>query len=161
MIGTVQAQQKAPAGFHIEGHVKGLEEQSIVTLTDANKPTDTLAHSKVKGGAFILTGHVKEPNLVILNFNSAKKKTSLFIGNESVMANGDIENLSAMEIRGSQSEQDFQALEMIFNPYFSQLNQISQFANSPEGASKRDSIGNVYQAVAMSIQIQVDSFILQ
>lgn len=159
LFGTAQAQQQNPAGFHIEGHIQGLGEKSLVTLSDANKPADTLARATVKNGVFILTGHVNEPNLFILNFASAKKKTSIFIGNEKVSVSGNIENLSAIQVKGSPSETDFLAFEEIFNPYFAQLNQLSQLSNSPEAASKRDSIGEVYQTVAMTIQSKVDSFI--
>ena len=138
ILGTAQAQQQKPAGFRIEGHVKGIGEKSVVTLTDANKPTDTLARGVVKGGVFMLTGHVNEPNLMILNFTSAQKKTSLFIGNESVTINGDIENLSAMQVKGSPAVKlIFIAFEQIFNPYFAQLNQLSQLANSPECCIKK------------------------
>jgi peroxiredoxin len=160
-IGTVYAQQPKQAGFHIEGHVKGIEENSVVILVDANKPTDTIARTPVKAGVFILTGHVNEPNLFMLNFNSAKKKISIFIGNETVTINGDIDNLSAIQVKGSASETDFIAFEQTFNPYFSRLNQLSQMANSPDAASKRDSIGEAYQATVMEIQLKVDSFLLQ
>jgi len=159
LFGSVQAQQAKAPGFRIEGHVKGIDEKSRVTLTDANKPTDTLARGMVKGGIFILTGHVSEPNLVVLNFAGAKKKTTLFIGNETVTINGDIENLSTIQVKGSPSEADFLVFEQTFNSLFAQLNQLGQLANAPEAASKRDSIGEVYQAVAMAIQIKVDSFI--
>jgi peroxiredoxin len=159
IIGTTQAQSQKPAGFRIEGQIHGIGEKSVVTLSDANKPADTLARGIVKNGLFILTGHVNEPNLVILNFSSGKKKTSLFIGNETVTVQGDIENLSGLKVTGSPSETDFLAFEQIFNPYFSQLNQLSQLSNSPDAASKRDSIGEIYQVVAMTIQSKVDSFI--
>ena len=84
LSGTSQAQQAKQTGFHLEGKLKGLEEKSWVVMTDANRPTDTLARAIVKGGTFILTGQLPEPNLVNLNFVSAKKKTALFIGNETV-----------------------------------------------------------------------------
>jgi peroxiredoxin len=160
-IGTVQAQKQQPPGFRIEGHLNGVNEKSLVSLTDANKPTDTLARGFVKNGLFILNGHVKEPSLVVLNFASAKKKSSLFIGNETVTINGDVENLTAMQVRGSVSETDFIAFEQTFNIYFAQLNQLGQLSNSPDAASKRDSIAEAYQAVAMAIQLRVDSFIQQ
>ena len=159
LFGTVQAQQAKTAGFRIEGHVKGIGEKSGVTLTDANKPTDTLARGVVKGGVFILSGHLNEPNLVVLNFTAAQKKTTLFIGNEVITLNADIENLAAMQVKGSPSETDFLAFEQVFNSYFAQLNQLSQLANAPEMASKRDSIGEAYRDVAMAIQVKVDSFI--
>jgi peroxiredoxin len=159
ITGTAQAQEVRPAGFHLEGRLKGLEEGSSVVMTDANRPTDTLARSKVKAGAFVLTGHFEEPSLVNLNFISAKKKTSLFIGNESVSISGNMDNLSTLQVKGSSSETDFLAFEQIFNPYFAQINQLSQLANSPEGVEKKDSIGNAYQFTIMSLQVKVDSFI--
>jgi peroxiredoxin len=161
VLGTVQAQQQKPGGFHIEGQVKGIIEKSLVSITDANKPTDTLAKGIVKGGIFVLNGHVNEPSLLLLNFSSAQKKFSLFIGNESVTIKGDIENLTALQVKGSRSEDDFMAFEQTFNSYFAQLNQLSQLSNSSEGASKRDSIGQAYQKVAMEIQSRVDNFIQQ
>jgi peroxiredoxin len=159
--GNVNAQQKIPAGFHVEGHVNGIAENSVVSLTDANKPTDTLARGKVKAGVFILNGQVAEPNLVILNFASANKKAPIFIGNEKVTLNGDIENLAGMQVKGSPSELDFQTFEQSFNPYFARINQLSQLANSPDAALKKDSIGDAYQIAVMTIQVRVDSFIQQ
>ena len=160
-IGSAQAQQQKQTGFRVEGHIRGIADKSVVTLTDANKPTDTLARTTVKAGVFVLTGQVTEPNLLILNLGSAKKKTSLFIGNETVALTGDVENLSAMQVKGSSSETDFLFFEQTFNPYFRQISQLSQLANSAEGVSKKDSIGNAYQIAVMSIQVKVDSFIQQ
>ncbi len=37
-----------------------------------------------------------------------------------------------MQVKGSASEADFHAFEQIFNPYFAQMNQLSQLANSPD-----------------------------
>jgi peroxiredoxin len=161
LIGSAQAQEHKPDGFRIEGHIKGIADKSSVTITDANNPTDTLARSTVKGGVFVLTGHMNEPNLVIMNFGSAGKKTTIFIGNESVTASGDVENLGSIRVKGSPSETDFVAFEQTFNPFFAHINQLSQLANSPEGVSKKDSIGDAYRFVVMSIQVQVDSFIQQ
>jgi len=161
ITGTAQAQQQQSGGFHIEGQVKGINERSLVSLTDANKPTDTLARGFVKEGVFRLTGHVNEPSLLVLNFSPAKKKFSLFIGNETVTINGDVGNLADIHAKGSPSEADFIVFEQIFNPYFAQLNQLSQMANSPDAASKRDSVGDAYQHVAVAIQMKVDSFIQQ
>ena len=66
-----------------------------------------------------------------------------------------------MQVKGSASESDFIAFEQTFNSYFAQLNQFSQLSNSPDAASKRDSIGEAYQVVAMAIKSKVDSFIQQ
>jgi peroxiredoxin len=159
VFGFAQAQQKSETGFRIEGNVKGVANNSVVTLTDANKTTDTLARSEVRNGVFFLKGHVSEPNLVVLNFESIKKKAPLFIGNEAVTISGDVENLNGLQIKGSSSELDFRAFEQGFNPYFAQINQLSQLANSSDPSLKKDSIGEAYQNTVMLIQLKVDSFI--
>jgi len=161
IIGTAQAQQKNTAGFHIEGQITGIAEKSVVTLSDANKPADTLSRGIVKAGVFILTGHVAEPNLVILNFVSANKKAPIFIGNEAVTVNGNVEDLNSIRVMGSPSELDFRAFEQEFNPYFAEINKLSQLANSSDASIKKDSIGDAYQIAIMSIQVKVDSFIMQ
>ena len=141
ILGIAQAQKVKTPGFRIEGHIAGLGEKSRVTLTDANKPTDTLARASVKEGIFVLTGQVNEPNLYVLNFAGSQKKTTLFIGNETVVINGNVDNLAGIQVKGSPSEADFLFFEKMFNPYFAQLNQLSQQANAPEFSAKRDSIG--------------------
>jgi peroxiredoxin len=159
IISTAQAQQKKDAGFRIEGHINGIGEKSIVTLSDANKTSDTLARTIVKDGLFVLSGQVTEPNLFVLNFESAKKKAPIFIGNETITIRGNIETLNNLQIKGSSSESDFQAFEQEFNPYFAHINQLSQLANSTDPSLNKDSISNAYQMTIMAIQLKVDSFI--
>src|SRR5258708_7917652 len=103
-VTCARAQQTGQAGFRIEGQIRGIGEKSLVALTDANKPSDTLARGVVKDGVFILKGHVGEPTLMVLNFISSNKKTSIFISNESVTLMGDIDHLSGLQVKGSLSE---------------------------------------------------------
>ena len=69
MVGLAQAPT-----FSITGNVNGLPDDSKVFITDVSNPTDTLAATTVKGGKFVLTGHVAEPNLFEVNFDAVKKK---------------------------------------------------------------------------------------
>ncbi len=161
LIGFASAQSIKPAGFTIRGHIKGLGEKSVVFVTDANKLTDTLARTTVKNGVFTLRGKVTEPNLFELNFGANKKKTVLFIGNEIVKVEGSVENLAALNVTGSSSQDDFMLFQQTFNPYFAQLNSLSKLASSPEGVLQRDSIGKAYNAIASVIRSKIDSFIQQ
>src|SRR5688500_17835389 len=70
------AQQK---GFVITGTITGLADNTKVSLTDANNPSDTIAKADVTKGSFVLKGTVAEPNLYQLNFGGAGKKAVLFI----------------------------------------------------------------------------------
>ena len=161
LTGWAYAQNAKPVGFSISGHISGLSERSDVFVTDANKPTDTIARSKVSGCAFILKGAIPEPNLYELNLGGPKKKTVLFIGNENVKIEGSVEDLAKLKVTGSATEDDFMSFQQVFNPYFSRLNSLSQLANSAEGTLKRDSIGVLYNSTAGIIESKIDSFIQQ
>jgi len=155
----VCAQTATGPGFVITGQIKGLADNSAVYLTDANNPKDTIASSLVKAGVFVITGHVPEPNIVELNFESAKKKTPLFIGNEKVNVTGTVEDLKEIKVSGSSSNDDFLEFQKTFNPYIIQLNALNQLANSPQGASKADSVSKVYAGIVASIQASEDKFL--
>src|SRR6266498_1073766 len=83
-------------GFEITGTITGLAEKSRVTLTDLNRPTDTVARGVVTKGTFILKGIVEEPNLHQLNFDVAGKKAVLFMGNETITVKGNINNVQQL-----------------------------------------------------------------
>ncbi|HLZ87264.1 MAG TPA: TlpA disulfide reductase family protein [Puia sp.] len=154
------AQQAAP-GFMITGKVVGLAENSAVFVTDASNPTDTVASSTVKGGQFALSGHVSEPNLFELNFASAKKKVPVFIGNDKMTLSGSVEDITKVKTTGSPSNDDFVAFQAMFTPYFTRLNAVMGQANSPAGASMKDSLFRVYKRLTDSIFVSVDQFIAQ
>ena len=86
---VVFAQQK---GFVITGTITGLTESSKVSLTDLNKPNDTLAKGVVSKGTFVLKGTIAEPNLHQLNFDVASKKAVVFMGNDQITIKGNIES---------------------------------------------------------------------
>ncbi|MBS1934297.1 MAG: AhpC/TSA family protein [Bacteroidetes bacterium] len=146
-------------GFLITGTVTGLAEKSDVFLTDANNAADTLARTMVQSGKFILSGHVNEPNLYEINFGAVKKKSVIFIGNDAVTVSGNAEDLKSLSVKGSSSQDDFMDFQNTFNPYILQLNALNQFANSPEGMNKRDSIVNVSKGLITSILSAEDQFI--
>ncbi|HEX4851290.1 MAG TPA: TlpA disulfide reductase family protein, partial [Puia sp.] len=155
----VMAQDKQTTGFTISGNIKGLPEKSSVYMIDANNPSDTLAKTVVKAGLFHLSGHVMEPNMYELNLGNPKQKTMLFIGNDNIKIEGSSSNLKDLKITGSPTNQDFIEFQRIFNPYFAKLNSLSQLANSPTGAGKRDSIAKSYAAVVSTIQMELEQFI--
>src|SRR5687767_5033908 len=118
--------QKTPgAGFEITGSVTALPDQSKVSVTDINNPTDTLARAVMSKGAFVLKGVMKEPNLVQLNFDGAQKKSVLFIGNEKIAVSGDASNIQELTVKGSPIHNDFMSFQQIFNPLFKRLSELN------------------------------------
>src|SRR5438874_7048253 len=74
----------AQDGFVVNGVLSGVKEKSLVFLTDANNPADTLAKTTVLNGKFILKGKLSEPGLYNLNFLAPQKKGLLFLDNSNV-----------------------------------------------------------------------------
>src|ERR1700733_2410487 len=159
---VIRAQQTAQAAapeFTISGNVKGLAESSSVYLTDVSNPGDTLAETIVKGGQFVLSGHVAEPNLFEVNFGGAGKKTPLFMGNDKISLSGSVVDLKSIKATGSPSNDDFLEFQGTFNPYFARLNTVIGMANSPTGAKNKDSLFRVYKKLADSVQNDLDRYI--
>ncbi len=155
---AVIAQDKQLPGFHITGNVKGLAEKSKIFLVSANSPTDTVAKTFSKAGNFVLTGTISDPNLYELNFG-ATKKIMIFLGNDKIKIEGSADNINNLKISGSSVNDDFVEFEKTFNPYFAKLNAIAQFAKTPAGMPKRDSLAKSYMEVVTGVQAETDKFI--
>jgi len=153
------AQQAGTPQFSMTGKVQGLPENSRVALTDGSNPTDTVAEARVKNGVFVLKGHISEPNLYEINFDAAKKKTPLFMGDDKMQVSGNIDDLAGLKITGSPSNDDFAAFQEAFTPYFKELNALVAKGNSTEGMSMRDSLTKSIKKVSDSIFIVLDRFI--
>lgn len=153
------AQQTAAPQFSISGEVKGLPEGSAVFLTDASNPTDTLSSGRVKDGMFVLGGHVEEPNLYELNFDAARKKTPLFMGNDRMKITGNMNDLAHLKTTGSSSNDDFVEFQTRFTPYFSRLNALITQANSESAIAKRDPLFQHYKLLTDTIFTVLDGFI--
>lgn len=151
------AQQK---GFIITGTITGLAENSHVTLTDLNKPTDTLARGVVNKGTFVLKGAVAEPNLHQLNFDAATKKAILFMGNETITVKGNIDNLQQLDVKGSPVNSDFMEFQNIFNPLFQKLTTLTQKINSRENVQRSDSLMDAYKKSYNDIVAAIDRFVM-
>jgi peroxiredoxin len=151
--------QKTEPGFTIHGKVAGVAESSLVFVTDASNPTDTVATGVVKGGEFSVSGKVSEPNLYEVNFGAVKKKVPVFMGNDKMTMSGDVANIAQIKTVGSPNNDDFTTFQSLFTPYFTRLNGVMTLANSPAGAAKKDSLFKAYKQLTDSIFVSVDQFI--
>jgi peroxiredoxin len=154
--------QKTPAsGFVITGSVNAVPDNSKVSVTDINNPTDTLAKAIVSKGTFVLKGVMTEPNLVQLNFDGAQKKSILFIGNEKVSISGDAANVQELSVKGSPIHDDFISFQQIFNPLFKRLSELNTKVASDPSMNRNDSVMVNYTAQFKKIQTAVDKFITE
>jgi thiol-disulfide isomerase/thioredoxin len=156
---TAPSQGGAAPSFTIAGEVKGLPDNSRVSVTDVSNPTDTVTATMVKDGKFVLNGHVTEPNLYEINFDAAKKKIPLFLGNDHMTVSGNVDDLAGLKSTGSPSNDDFVAFQATFTPYFTRLNAVMGQANSPAGAGQKDSLFKSYKRLSDTIFMVLDQFI--
>lgn len=152
---ALSAQKK----FSISGSIDGLPDGSSVSLTDANRPADTLAKSKVEKGLFELKGSIPEANLYQINFDAAQKKSLLFIGNEKINVDGDINAVQDITVKGSLVHDDFELFKKTFNPLFQELTAMGQRLSNTPALAKNDSAMNAYRQQLEKIKVEVDKFV--
>ena len=153
------AQTSAQSQLTINGNVQGLPENSLVFLVNVNNPTDTVTKGFVQSGMFMLAIHIPGANLFELNFAGVAKKIPLFVGNDNVTITGDIKDLTALTISGSQSNDDFTEFQKIFNPYLAHLNNLTTSINSKPNISRDDTLMKEYVNLISQIQSVEESFL--
>ncbi len=153
------AAQSSSGQFILTGKVSGIPEKTLVTLSDVNQPGDTLGRATVNNGVFVLKGKITEPNLYALNFHGVQKKSMLFIGNEQVALEGDVQRIQEMTVKGSRTHSDFLEFQKIFNPLFTGLNQLSQVISGQPSREPGDSMMIAYEALYDKAQNAIDRFI--
>ena len=153
------AQQATEPRFVIKGRITGVSDSTVVYVSDASNPMDTLASGMVSGGVFGLTGHVSEPNIYFVNFVSARKKIPVFIGNDKMSMSGSVDDLNGIKLTGSPSHDDFMEFQSTFNPFFSRLNVVMGMLRSPDGANKQDSLNRVFHSLTDTVFAVLDGFI--
>ena len=141
--------------FSINGNIEGVPDNTNVSLTDANNPSDTLSTGKTTKGKFLLKGAVPEPGLYHLNFAGPKKKALLFLDNSNVTVNGKIEEVQKLSVEGSSSHKDFQQFEAIFTPMFNKLQQLGQLIQI---TGLNDSLKNESGKLTAAIQQEIERF---
>jgi peroxiredoxin len=139
----------------VTGKIKGLKEATVVTITDVNRPADTLAKAKVKNGIFVLRSELKEPSLLNLNISDGKTLMT-FLDNSSVKVTGDIASLAQIKVTGSKLNNDFVDFKKTFDPLFEKLMKINQ---EFQMGLRSDSLVMVMNAMKDNIQSTIDDFI--
>ncbi len=141
--------------LHITGAVKGIKEGELISLTDVNRPSDTLAKAKARNGAFELSAELKEP--MILNINMGNNKRLMtFLENSIVKLEGTIDQLPQVKVSGSSLHNDFKDFKSTFDPLFEQLTKQSQ---QYQQGFRSDSLINAINATKAVVQQQIDLFI--
>ena len=157
--GYVMAQNNAAGTFTINGTIKGLSENAVVTLTNLNNSSDTVARAFARKGIFVLKGTIAEPNLYQLNLHDVQKKSLLFMGNETITINGDVTAIQSLTVKGSVVHDDFMEFQNLFNPLVQRLSELNQKINSTANIKRDDTIMVAYAEIFERVKKTIDDFV--
>lgn len=146
------AQQK----MSVTGKIAGLKEGSLVHLIDMNRPTDTIAKSKVTKGVFVLKAELEEPALLTLNLENGARRVPLFLENSTVTVTGKSSDIKSLVVKGSATHNAFDAFQKKFNPLFEKYGKINE---QMQRVGRTDSLQVAFEATAKEIQQEIDAFI--
>ncbi len=141
--------------LHITGKIKGIAEGEVISLTDVNRPADTLAKGKVSNGAFELNATLKEAMMLNINLG-ANRKLMTFLDNSQVKIEGNADQLQQVKFSGSTLHNDFRDFRSTFDPLFEKLTKQSQ---QYQQGIRSDSLINQINNTKDAIQQQIDKFV--
>lgn len=139
----------------VTGKVTGARENTLVTLTDVNRPLDTIAKARVKNGVFVLRKELKEPMLLNLSLGNGSVVMT-FLGNEDVKVAGKLADTKNLRFTGSKTHSDFLAFKKTFDPLFEKLMNINQ---QLQMGIRSDSLEGAMETVKFQIQSSIDDFV--
>ena len=139
----------------ITGNLKGIKEGTLMSLTDINKPQDTISKATVRKGVFVLRGDLKEPMILNLNLG-ANKTVTTFLENSQVKVQGEVDHLQQVKLTGSRLHNDFKDFKKTFDPLFEKLMKINQ---QFQMGQRSDSLMMEMNTMKDTIQKSIDQFI--
>jgi len=148
------------ADFTVTGKIKGLTNGSAATLKNVFNG-QSLATATISDGAFLLKGNVNEGMLMQLSFSAAPQiNIELFIGNESVLIDGDLASPDQIKLTGSVVQQTYEKFRLQFVPMKDKLNVIVPLIQAETAQTpKRDSLINLFNSYKQVLLNETVGFI--
>ena len=125
--------------LEITGSMKNVPDQTVVTLLDgmANKEVAT---ANVVGGKFELKTTLANTGIYVVSFKGTKTQIPLFVGNDKLSMEGDVNAPKEIVYQGSPSQDVYQSymkkLDPLMSAYFGSLGAVQAEKN----ATKKDSV---------------------
>lgn len=144
--------------FVIRGQLKGLADNTPVTIKNEEVSENVLAKAVAKAGRFELKGKLTEPNLYYISFEGSSQRLYIFLDASTISLVGHRDSLNFARVNGSPSHKDFQDFNATFNPLFNRLNPIVKDLNEgkpdPENKKRIE-----YQLIVDQVNAKADEFV--
>jgi peroxiredoxin len=128
--------------LNLQGKLTNVKDASTVSLIDGVTSKELISGKSV-GSGFSLQTQLEYPSLLILSIEGLAQKIPVFVGNENVSIEGDVQNIASINITGSLSHD-------VYNVYMNSLNPLMmpyvlnmQAAGQEANKAKKDSLNSV------------------
>lgn len=132
----VQAQS-----LNLQGKLTNVKEAATVTLIDGVSSKE-LVTAKSVAGNFNLQTQLEYPSLLILSIDGVTQKMPVFVGNENVLIEGDLQNMASISVTGSVSHDVYNIYMNSLNPKMMPYITNMQAANTEKNTAKKDSLNS-------------------
>lgn len=136
--------------LNLQGKLTNVKEASTVSLIDGVTSKE-LVSAKSVAGSFSLQTQLEYPSLLILSIDGQSQKIPVFVGNENVMIEGDVQNLASINITGSISHDVYNVYMNALNPKMMPYVLNMQAAGQETNKAKKDSINIEAESQAKEI----------
>jgi peroxiredoxin len=130
----VQAQS-----LNLQGKLTNVKDASTVSLIDGVSNKE-LVSGKSTAGNFSLQTKLEFPSLLVLSIEGVAQKMPVFVGNENVMIEGDVQNMATIKVTGSENHDVYNVYMNSLNPKMMLYVGNMQAASTEKSTTKKDSL---------------------
>ncbi|MFY8203483.1 MAG: DUF4369 domain-containing protein, partial [Sediminibacterium sp.] len=141
----VQAQS-----LNLQGKLTNVKDAATVSLIDGVSNKE-LVSAKTTAGNFSLQTKLEFPSLLVLSIEGVAQKMPVFVGNDNVMIEGDVQNMASIKVTGSESHDVYNEYMSVLNPKMMPYVMNMQAASTEKNTTKKDSLNSVAATQAKEI----------
>ena len=136
--------------LNLQGKLTNVKDAATVALIDGVSNKE-LVSAKSTSGNFSLQTQLAFPSLLVLSIEGVTQKIPVFVGNENVLVEGDVQNVAALNITGSVSHDVYKVYMNALNPKMMPYVTNMQSASIEKNAVKKDSLNSAAATQAKEI----------
>jgi peroxiredoxin len=136
--------------LNLQGKLTNVKDAATVALIDGVSNKE-LVSAKSVAGNFSLQTQLAFPSLLVLSIEGVTQKIPVFVGNENVLVEGDVQNVAALNITGSVSHDVYKVYMNALNPKMMPYVTNMQSASIEKNAVKKDSLNSAAATQAKEI----------
>ena len=134
----------------LQGKLTNVKDASIVSLIDGVSNKELVSGKSIAGN-FNLQTKLEYPSLLVLSIDGVTQKIPVFVGNENVLVEGDVQNATAINITGSVSHDVYKVYMSVLNPKMIPYVTNMQAASTEKNTTKKDSLNSTAATQAKDI----------